>query len=230
MRKSLFLLSTAFLVFSCGSTQDKTATKSKTPANPTDYANTITSDELKEMLYTYASDEFEGRETGQPGQKTAVKYLKQHYVDMAIPAAKADGDYFQNVPLEVMDVPKVDFTLNDKKYTNIDDFVSVSTSKNGSINADEIIFAGYGIKDDAYSDYTDLNVKGKVVLIKSGEPKNADGNYIISGTTESSKWSNFRQEFASKRDVAKDYGAAADKHSQGEQGEVVACGGDELRE
>ncbi|WP_191860969.1 M28 family peptidase [Hanstruepera ponticola] len=209
MRKSFLLLSLAFIIFSCGSSKETASTKTKAPANPTDYANTITSDELKEMLYIYASDEFEGRETGQPGQKKAVNYLKQHYIDMGIPAAKSDGDYFQNVPLEVMEAPKVDLTVNDVKFTNIDDYVSVSTAKNGGLETNEIIFAGYGIQDAAYSDYKDLNVKGKVVLIKSGEPKNDDGNYVISGTTESSKWSNFRQEFASKRDVAKELGATA---------------------
>ena len=209
MRNLLLHFSLALVIFSCGSSQDSTSTKSKVPANPADYANTITSDELKDMLYTYASDEYEGRETGQPGQKKAVNYLKQHYVDMGIPAAKSDGDYFQNVPLEIMEAPKVDISVNDVKFTNIDDYVSVSTAKDGGIEANEIIFAGYGIKDANYSDYKDLSVKGKVVLIKSGEPKNEDGNYVISGTTESSKWSNFRQEFASKRDVAKDLGAKA---------------------
>ncbi|WP_104733977.1 M28 family peptidase [Hanstruepera ponticola] len=209
MRKPFLLLSLAFIIFSCGSSKETASTKTKAPANPTDYANTITSDELKEMLYIYASDEFEGRETGQPGQKKAVNYLKQHYIDMGIPAAKSDGDYFQNVPLEVMEAPKVDLTVNDVKFTSIDDYVSVSTAKDGGLETNEIIFAGYGIQDAAYSDYKDLNVKGKVVLIKSGEPKNDDGNYVISGTTESSKWSNFRQEFASKRDVAKELGATA---------------------
>ncbi|PNQ72810.1 peptidase [Hanstruepera neustonica] len=209
MKKSLLILATSLLIFSCGSTQEKSATQSKVPANPTDYANSITSDELKDMLYIYASDEFEGRETGQPGQKKAVNYLKDHYIDMGIPSAKSDGDYFQSVPLEIMETPKVDLTFDNKQFKAIDDFVSVSTAKDGNISTNEIVYAGYGIHDDAYSDYKDLNVKGKVVLIKSGEPKSADGNYLVTGTTESSKWSNFRQEYASKRDVAKDHGAAA---------------------
>ena len=33
------------------------------------FAKTITADELKEHLYIYASDEFEGRNTGAEGQK-----------------------------------------------------------------------------------------------------------------------------------------------------------------
>ena len=44
------------------------------------YMESITEAELKEMLYVYAGDEMEGRETGEPGQKKAVAYLKDFYV------------------------------------------------------------------------------------------------------------------------------------------------------
>ncbi len=211
MKKSVIILSASLLAFSCGSTQEKqtTTTKAVEPANPIEYANTITSAELKDMLYTYASDEFEGRNTGDKGQKMAVEYLKQQYITMDVPAAKKDGNYFQDVPLEVMEAPKVNLSVNGKQFKMIDDFVSASTSNNGSISVDEIIFADYGIEDEKYNSYANLNVKGKVVLIKSGEPKTADGNYVISGTDESSKWSNFRQEYAAKRDAAEERGAAA---------------------
>ncbi len=213
MKRISLILGIALLILGCGSGKEN-ATKSEskqvsTPANPSDYASTITSDELKEMLFTYASDDFEGRETGQPGQKKAVNYLKQHYIDMGIPAAQSNGDYFQTVPLQILDVPKVSLTINDKEFKAVDDFVSVIASEDGSINANEIVFASYGIDDDKYSNYSNLNVKGKVVLIKSGEPKTEDGNYVITGTGEASKWSNFRQEYAAKRDAAKDRGAAA---------------------
>lgn len=210
MKHYSLVLGIAFLLFNCGSGKENAVQKSvATPVNPTDYASTITSGELKDMLYTYASDEFEGRETGQPGQKMAVDYLRQHYIDMGIPAAQSNGDYFQTVPLEIMEAPKASITINDKAFKTVDDFVSVTNGKNGDLKANEIIFVGYGIADDKFNSYDNVNVKGKVVLIKSGEPKNADGTYVISGTDEASKWSNFRQEIAAKRDAAKDRGAAA---------------------
>ena len=46
------------------------------------FAKTITQKELKKQLYTYASDEFEGRNTGEPGQKKAVAFLKDFYIKM----------------------------------------------------------------------------------------------------------------------------------------------------
>ena len=52
------------------------------------YSKSITSQELEEKLYTYASDEFEGRETGTKGLTIAINYLKEQYVNLEIEAAK----------------------------------------------------------------------------------------------------------------------------------------------
>ena len=41
--------------------------------NQETYASSISADELKEKLYTYASDEFEGRETGTKGSENGYR-------------------------------------------------------------------------------------------------------------------------------------------------------------
>ncbi|KQC29285.1 M28 family peptidase [Flagellimonas eckloniae] len=194
-------------VFSCNTSQK---TVSETPAktkeiSPITYAQTITQDELKGHLYTYASDEFEGRETGQPGQKKAVEYLKKQYEALGIPAAKKDGDYFQNVPLQVANVPTGNATFNGTAFQIGEDLVTFSSAK-GTYN--EIVYLGYGIEDGDYSDYNGIDVEGKLVLIKSGEPKNADGTYTLSKTNEKSAWSNMSEGVGKKNKIALDKGAA----------------------
>ncbi len=67
-------------------------------ADPMEYANTITADELKEHLYIFASDEFEGRETGEPGQKKAAEYLKNEYKALDLVSPLGGDDYYQEVP------------------------------------------------------------------------------------------------------------------------------------
>lgn len=62
------------------------------------YMKTITESELKEMLYVYAGDEMEGRDTGSPGQKKAVAYLRDFYKDAGISSGTKDDTYFQIVP------------------------------------------------------------------------------------------------------------------------------------
>ncbi|MCY4161763.1 MAG: M28 family metallopeptidase [Flavobacteriaceae bacterium] len=59
------------------------------------YGKSITEQELKELLYVYASDYFEGRDTGTKGQKLAVDFLRTFYVHQGIAPAKGTQDYFQ---------------------------------------------------------------------------------------------------------------------------------------
>ena len=66
----------------------------------TKYAQTITDKELKELLYVYASDYFAGREAGTRGQKLAVDFLKDHYINLGINSAKGTNpSYFQTMKL-----------------------------------------------------------------------------------------------------------------------------------
>tara|TARA_B100001741_G_C16510774_1_gene579577 strand:+ start:129 stop:1106 length:978 start_codon:yes stop_codon:yes gene_type:complete len=72
------------------------------------YANTITSSELKDLLYVYASDEFEGRDTGKKGQKLAVNFLREFYKKNRISAAKNTNNYFQEMKLIMINGEKFD--------------------------------------------------------------------------------------------------------------------------
>jgi len=67
----------------------------------TPYAETITQQDLKELLYVYASDFFQGRETGTLGQKRAVNFLKEFYQHRSITAASGTEDYFQPMELTI---------------------------------------------------------------------------------------------------------------------------------
>ena len=59
------------------------------------YAETITSEELTDLIYEFASDEFEGRNTGEAGQKMAVDFLKNFYIANDISQADNTENYFQ---------------------------------------------------------------------------------------------------------------------------------------
>jgi hypothetical protein len=212
MKNLAFLIAISGILMSCGSSSNQMNTtddnyKTQVTTNPVDYASTITADELKTMLYTYASDEFEGRDTGEKGQKLAVEYLKQQYLDMDVPTPLGGSDYFQEVPLERQQSAKVDITVNGKSFNNFDDIIVLDISESESLTLSEIVYVGYGIDADNYSDYKGLDVKGKFVLAKAGEPKDGNGNYVTSGTSEDTKWSGGRQSLSSKRDAAKDNGA-----------------------
>ena len=66
-----------------------------------DYAETITAKELKESLYVYASDYFQGRETGSIGQKRAIDFLQDFYSSHGINPAKGTDFYTQSMTLDI---------------------------------------------------------------------------------------------------------------------------------
>ncbi len=207
MKKILF--STLGLFVACNTSQ-KTITENQTnktkEIDVTTIAASITEDELKEHLYTYASDEFEGRETGQVGQKKAVEYLKKEYEKLEIPSAKKDGNYFQNVTLTLNNVPTGNIIYNNAEYAVGDHVLTFNAVEN---NFDDITYVGYGIETDSYSDYNNIDVTNKIVLVKAGEPLDKNDNYIITGSKEKSVWSNASEAIGRKIKIALDKGASA---------------------
>tara|TARA_R100001369_G_scaffold89214_1_gene126605 strand:- start:3541 stop:5103 length:1563 start_codon:yes stop_codon:yes gene_type:complete len=205
MKKILFVA--LGLSLACNSSQ-KTISQQiepvETSVDPMVYAQSISEAELKEHLYTYASDEFEGRDTGEPGQKLAVEYLKAEYVELGIPAAQSDGNYFQNVPLVISKLPKGSVSINGKEYQNGEGLLTF-TAATGSF--DNIVYVSYGIEEENYSDYAGVDVKGKIVLIKAGEPMNTDGTYTLSGSNEASVWSNMSESIGKRMELASSKGA-----------------------
>ncbi len=197
------------IALSCNSSQKTVAEPSKAQppkenANPVKFASTITQEELREHLFIYASDEFEGRETGEPGQKKAVEYIQEQYKAMGVKAAKDNGDYFQKVPLEVSQVPKGNLTVNGATYELGEDILTF-TAAQGTFT--DIVYVGYGVEEGEYSDYKGFDVNGKIVLAKSGEPKKEDGTYVISGTEENTAWSNMSEALGKKTELAASKGA-----------------------
>lgn len=147
-----------------------------------EYANTVTKDDLKKHLSIIASDAYEGRETGKKGQKMAAEYLKKQLKAMGfsapVPNGRGEG-HFQDVPLTESSWNKVSITANKKKLVHFEDFMIYGTmsAKNEQM---DVVFAGYGIEHANYSDYANLDVKGKIIVVANGEPKDKEGNYLVS--------------------------------------------------
>ncbi|PCH78132.1 MAG: peptidase M28 [Flavobacteriaceae bacterium] len=70
----------------------------KEVSTATIFANTITVFDLKDYLTTIASDEFEGRKTGEEGQKKAARYIRDFYKKNNIISPLSNGNYFQTIP------------------------------------------------------------------------------------------------------------------------------------
>ncbi len=156
--------------------------------NPEKYAGNITADGLKKQLTIIAGPEMQGRETATEGQRKAAAYIADQFKQAGLLEAPGTTNYQQTFPLFFDSLVKADLVVKGKPLQYGKDFIaSVQSNDSKSFKANRFVFAGYGISDSAYDDYTGKNVKGKIVVVFSGEPKQND-KYLLSGTTRPTKW------------------------------------------
>ncbi len=173
------------------------------------YAQTITVSDLREHLNILADDAMEGRETGQPGQKRAAAYIRDHFASERLTSPVNDTSYFQRFPIIETAWDKPFVAIDDQRFTLFEDFYAFpAMAEPLDTLIDQITFAGYGIAGERYNDYAGLDVNGQAVLILSGEPMRSDSTYALSGTQEPSRFStNFRAGLQTKYDMAQQAGA-----------------------
>lgn len=158
--------------------------------DPSRFASLITSLSLKKHLTVIAGEEMQGRETATEGERKAAAYIESQFKALGLTTAPGLNGYQQYFPLHKDSLEESELEIADIKAVYGTDYISpANTNETGKFKGKSIVFAGYGIDDKLYSDYTSLNVKDKVVVFFLGEPK-ADGKYIISGSTRGSEWTN----------------------------------------
>lgn len=152
------------------------------------FAQTITQDDLKDLLYIVASEQMQGRETGTEGQRRAAIYLQSQFEKMGLKAPEALEGYQQKYLLYRDSLISQQLEIGERQYEQYQDFVLLTGNDlSGHIRSNQIVFAGYGIEDKNYSDYNGKNVKGKIVVVMDGEPMK-DGSYLVSGSNKRSVW------------------------------------------
>jgi hypothetical protein len=176
----------------------------------TQYAQTITTTDLERHLRVIAADSMEGRDTGSRGQKKAAKYVSDFFkrigLQAIVPKPDNSKSYYQTYNLYKKSWGEVYLATQKEQYKLSQEFYL-----NGLLNVltEEqvpVVFGGYGIESDKYSDYKLLNVKDKALVVFDGEPKTKDGKYLISGNSSPSAWSKDDMAWQRKTTLAREKG------------------------
>jgi hypothetical protein len=144
------------------------------------YAASITPEALKQDLSVLASDAYEGRETGQKGQKMAADYLAKAFAayGLAGPMSNSDNPYVQHFQLNrtTLDAAATTLRVGGQTYRGNQDFYT--TLEQTSDTPLQIGFAGYGIRNKKFRDQ--MAATGKDVVLLLGEPTDKQGRSLLS--------------------------------------------------
>ncbi|QNA43157.1 M28 family peptidase [Lacibacter sediminis] len=172
MKKYVFLL-LGFAAFQSSAQQVKISKSIQQAMNRID-TNTIRS-----HIAYLADDKLKGRLPGTEGYQMAVDYVVDQYKKMGVAPGGDNGGYTQKLILRRSllnnkssvavlkdangNIDSLDFAVD---YTAIPHPMLTSAAAQG-----QLVFAGYGVEiPGQYSDYTGIDVKGKIVVLVAGAP------------------------------------------------------------
>ncbi|MBK8493521.1 MAG: M28 family peptidase [Saprospirales bacterium] len=204
MRRITTILLISFTLFA---PQALSAQGSFSQAHAEELGATIQAADMKHHLDILASDAFEGRETGEEGQRKAAAYISSYFYSLGLPPIGDNNSYYQQIAYTAENWNQVALSVNKSEFRHLWDYVAfpATNSDKGTQEFKEVVFLGYGIDDTRYSDYQGVDVKGKVVMVYLGEPLKADSTSWITGTRQLTEWStNWRL----KLKTARKWGAA----------------------
>lgn len=167
----------------------------------------FSADRIKAHVDTLASWAMQGRETGEAGQRMAADYIAAAFKDMGLPPQGDRNSFFQRIVLSRTSWAKIGVRVGDRSFRHKTDFYVYADANPDlpQLMVKELVFVGYGIEQGSSKDYAGVDVRGKAVLMFSGEPMTAEGKSVLTGGLYRTAWS---VDWKKKVKLAKAKGAA----------------------
>ena len=140
--------------------------------------SSINADDLLRHIQVLASDGFEGRAPGTPGEDKTIGYLTNQFARLGLRPGNADGTWVQDVPLVGLTTtePRFAYSAGDRQITVTLPAAGVIWTKRfvPQVKLDEtdVVFVGYGVVAPEYGwdDYKGVDVRGKTILMLVNDP------------------------------------------------------------
>jgi hypothetical protein len=157
-------------------------------------SSTVSIDRIKKNLYYLASEKLEGRVMGSKGDTLASEYIVDCFKGNHLTAPyKNVTSYFQTVIANKKNLLQSELIIGNKKYENWNGWgFGMRNAETVQLDNIPVVFAGYGIESNLYNDFANIDVKGKAVLLLSGQPQDSAGTYLLSGTKHAATISSYQ--------------------------------------
>ncbi|MBX7501383.1 M28 family peptidase [Qipengyuania sp. YG27] len=179
MIRTILAASAALALTACSMGQDGAASTEGAALDiPQVAAGELNIDTMKSVTEKLASDEFEGRAPGTPGEEKTVAYLIEQFKRAGLEPGN-NGSWTQTVPfveIEGQDLGplKIAGAGKDMSFSFGDEWVGVTYREDEQTDLEnsELVFVGYGINapEKGWNDYAGVDMKGKTAVILVNDP------------------------------------------------------------
>jgi Zn-dependent M28 family amino/carboxypeptidase len=180
--------------------------------------------DLLAHIKVLASDEFEGRAPGTPGEERTVAYLTGQFQALGLKPGNPDGTYVQDVPLVGFQATAASGSFRAGAGAGpgrtidlafLKDWVAVSRRLVPEVKVDEseVVFVGYGVVAPEYGwdDYKGVDVRGKTIVMLVGDPAVPDPEHPgeLDPSSFKGRAMTYYGRWTYKYEIASEKGAAA---------------------
>ncbi|BCT92389.1 hypothetical protein LYSHEL_14130 [Lysobacter helvus] len=181
-RPVLLCLAGAFALAACDRGPPAAPDAPAAPSTVSDTAHVFSPElapgDFAEHVRVLASDAFEGRAPGSPGEDKTVAYIQSQFERIGLKPGNA-GSWVQQVPMTETTADEsaiMTVTVKGKPHALKfgDDMVigTRSGQEQVSLKDSDVVFVGYGVDapEQKWNDYAGLDVKGKTVVMLVNDP------------------------------------------------------------
>jgi Zn-dependent M28 family amino/carboxypeptidase len=180
------------LLAGCSRTAEAPTATSGAPATPASTAATklpldklpkVSADAMLAHIKVLASDEYEGRLPGTPGEAKTVEYITQQFQTLGLKPGNTDGTFIQKMPLvgitgteaKPLIVGRENMRAGFKWKNDVVAWTK-HVADDARIENSDLVFAGYGVVAPEYNwdDFKGVDVKGKTIVVLVNDPQIPD--------------------------------------------------------
>lgn len=142
-------------------------------------AGNLRAETIREVVTALSADEMEGRGTAQPGGDKAAAYIADRFQKLGLKPLGDKNSYYQQIRFkEQQFLPETSLKVgNDALKLGPDFYVSPLLSSDKNVSG-ALVFVAYGLTltNPKRNDLEGIDVKGKIVVLMEGPPKNIEKN------------------------------------------------------
>lgn len=140
-------------------------------------SSSIKVETIKDVVSTLSADEMQGRGTMQAGGDKAASFIADRFAKLGLKPLGNKDSYLQAIKFrETQFLPETTFKVGDENLKLGPDFIVTPPYNGDKSVSGELIFVAYGLISTVprRNDLGGLNMRGKIVVLLQGPPKNVE--------------------------------------------------------